>query len=311
MEIPVDRIRKILVATDYSDDARRAENRAAMLSVELKADTLELMTVRNPRIGLPTPAAMAAAVEAREGEVLALRERQEALPASLAREEGPACVRFVRTGSPPAAIVERAEEIRAGLIVVAARGKRFFADLFTRHNNDELIRLSDRPVLLVNTEPGETYRRAVVGVDFSEESREAARVALAIAPCAHFTFVHAFRVIDEDMMLEAGVSTDIINGYRIRARETARGELNRFIEELGPRKQLISRALQHGAPAHVIGTQAKRLNADLIAVGKHGKSRFVEFLLGSVTQRLISQGLCDMLVTTLQDIGGWDHPPAA
>ena len=311
MENPVDRIRKILVATDYSEDARRAENRAAMLSVELKADTLELMTVRNARMGLPTPVAISAAVEAREDEALALRERQEALPASMTREDGPACVRFIRTGSPPSAIVERAEEIGAGLIVVAARGKRFFADLFMRHNDDELIRLSDRPVLLVNAEPREAYRRVVVGVDFSAQSREAARMALAIAPCAHFTFVHAFRDIDEDMMLVAGVSADIINGYRMRARETARGELNRFIEELGPRKQLISRCLQHGAPVHAISAQAKRLNADLIAVGKHGKPRFVEFLLGSVTQRLIGQGLCDMLVTTSQDADGWDHPPAA
>jgi hypothetical protein len=40
MEISVDRIRKILVATDHSNAARRAETRAAMLSVELSAAQL-------------------------------------------------------------------------------------------------------------------------------------------------------------------------------------------------------------------------------------------------------------------------------
>lgn len=298
----MDRIRKILVATDYSEDARCAETRAAMLSVELKAETLELMTVNCTTIDLRAPAAIPADAAACEIESLTLPEW---------RAEGPACVRSARAGSAPHAIVGRAKEIRAGLIVVSARGKRFFADLFRRHNNDELIRLTDRPVLLVCSEPADAYKRVLVAIDFSEESKEAARAALAIAPSAHFTFLHVFRVPNEDMMRETGVSLDLIHGYRIRAREAARTKLNHFIDSLGPRRQLISRAIQHGLPAPVIGAQARQLNADLIALGKHGKSRFVEFLLGSVTRRVVDQGWCDLLVTTAMEPENVDFPPAA
>lgn len=296
----MDRIRKILVATDYSEDARRAETRAAMLSVELKSETLELMTVDCMRIDLRTPAALPA--EIAEGESAALPGWPE---------DGPACVRSIRAGNAPHAIVGRAKEIRAGLIVVAARGKRFFADLFRRHNNDELIRLTDRPVLLVCSEPDDAYQRVLVAIDFSEESKAAARAALAIAPSAHFTFLHVFRVPDEDMMRESGVSLDLIHGYRIRAREAARTKLNDFIDSLGPRKQLISRTIQHGLPASVIGAHARQLNADLIALGKHGKPCFVEFLLGSVTRRVLDQGWCDLLVTTAVESENADFPPAA
>lgn len=306
----MDRIRKILVATDYSEDARRAETRGAMLSVELKVETLELMTIDCTKIELRTPSHSADAVICEE-EPVALLARQGSLSQLLRQAEGLACVRSMRAGSAPHAIVERAREIRAGLIVVAARGKRFFADLFRRHNNDELIRLTDRPVLLVCSEPGDAYKRVLVAIDFSEESKAAARAALAIAPSAHFTFLHVFRVPDEDMMRETGVSLDLIHGYRIRAREAARMKLNAFIDSLGPRKQLISRAIQQGLPASVIGAQARQLNADLIALGKHGKSRFVEFLLGSVTRRVMDQGRCDLLVTTAVESGNVDFPPAA
>lgn len=300
------RIRTILVATDYSENARRAETRAAMLSVELKAETLDLMTVRDDEMS-----ALPDAGDERAAETVTLLEQQEALPALLHHKAGPVCVRSVRTGSPPAAIVERANEIGAGLVVVAARGKRFFANLLTRHHNDELIRLSERPVLLVDSEPTDVYKRVLVAVDFSAESREAAQTALAIAPSAHFIFLHAFRVAGEEMMQGTGVSIDVIHSYRTRARDEARIKLNRFIDELGPRRQLISRAIHHGMPVPVITAQARQLNVDLVALGKHGKSRFVEFLLGSVPQRLLDQGLCDLLVTASPEKGDFDHLPAA
>ena len=52
----MERIGKILAATDDSDHARRAETRAAMLSVQLNSRSLEIMTVQNTRMGLDTPA---------------------------------------------------------------------------------------------------------------------------------------------------------------------------------------------------------------------------------------------------------------
>lgn len=310
-ELIVDRLRKILVATNYSDDARRAETRAAMLSVELNADTLELMAVQNTRMGLRTPATLATTAEVGSDEAVAMLERQEVLPALLRPDAGPACVRSLRVGNPPAALVERANEMNAGLIVVAARGKSFLASLFRRHSNDELIRLSERPVLLVHGEPKGAYRRVLVAVDFSAASQEAARMALMLAPTAHFTFLHVFRVPDEEMMLETGVSVDVVNAYRMRMREAARVRLNSFIDALGPRKQLISRSLLCGSASTVIGTHASQMSADLIAVGKHGKSRFVEFLLGSVTRRLVDRGLCDLLVAACPDTVSGDLPPAA
>lgn len=307
----MNRVKKILVATDYSDNARRAEIRAAMLSLELKAEPLELMTIQNTRMGLRTPATFSSNVEIREDAAILLLERNKDVPAILRQSMGPTRVRTIRTGNPADAIVARADEIDAGLTVVAARGKSFFASLFARDNNDELIRLSERPVLLVNCEPKSAYQKVLVASDFSAASREAARMALTIAPSAHFTFLHVFGVAHEETMLETGTPVEEINDFRMRAREMARGKLNSLIDGLGPRKQFISRSIQHGCPRAVICAQAKQLNADLIAVGKRGKSRLEELLLGSVTQRLLDQEACDVLVADSLEIDEWDQPPAA
>jgi nucleotide-binding universal stress UspA family protein len=132
-----------------------------------------------------------------------------------------------------------------------------------------------------------------------------------VAPSAHFTFLHAFHVPGENIMQEVGVSAEVIHKYRMRARDAAREDLNKLIESLGPRKQLISRTLHNGVTATVIRDQAKRLNADLIALGKHSEPRFAELFPDSTAQRLVDQGSCDVLVTAAPDSWDTDYLPAA
>jgi nucleotide-binding universal stress UspA family protein len=194
------RIQTILVATDYSEQARGAETRAAMLSVELKATTLEILAVQETRMGLNTPATASQST----GLDVAAIDRvlvENRLPVSLSQSvETLQCVRSLAVGKPASAIARRADEMGADLTIVAARSKKFVPDYFTRDDNDELVRLCTRPVLLVHTDPERAYAKVLVAVDFSEESKEVARYALAVAPSAHFTFLHACVVPGEGIM---------------------------------------------------------------------------------------------------------------
>ena len=306
----MDCIRTILVASDDSEHAQHAVSRAAMLGAELNAATVEVMSVCNAKTGQELPSPIPADTENIDNADVALSEARAAAPV-LFRRQAESPTRVLQSTSAPAAIVEHANVIGADLTVVAARRKSFLAGLVTRLRNDELIRLSERPVLLVNREPVTPYRKVLVAVDFSAESQQAARMALAVAPRALFTFLHVFRVTDEDMMIAHGVHKDTLHAYRIHAREEARVRLNSFIDALGPRKQLISRAIEHGIPGPVIHAHAREINADLIVVGKHGKSRFIELFLGSVTERLIDYGDCELLVTTSPYKEEPSMPPAA
>jgi nucleotide-binding universal stress UspA family protein len=288
-------VRMILVATDHSERARHAEVRAEMLGSELNADTVEVMSARYVKT---VPTALPAETVTLQGAGAALRETLATVPTLFLRCADSADSRTPRASISPAAIVERANETAADLTVVAGKPASFFAGIASRFRNEELIRISERPVLLVNREPEKAYKKVLVGIDFSPESWNAARVALAVAPAAQFTFLHVFRVIDEGIMLAHGVSINTIHGYRMQAREAARLRLNSFIEALGPRRQLISRALECGMPAPIIHGHAQEIHADLVVVGKHGKSRFIDLFLGSVTEHLIDYSHCDLLVTT-------------
>jgi nucleotide-binding universal stress UspA family protein len=305
------RIQTILVATDYSEQARRAETRAAMLSVELKASTLEILAVQETRMGLNTPATASQSSELDIGSVDNVLVENR-LPVSLIQSvETLQCIRSLVVGKPASAIARRADELDADLTIVAARSKTFVPDFFTRDHNDELVRLCARPVLLVHEDPARAYTKVLVAVDFSEESKEAARYALAMAPSAHFTFLHACLVPEEGIMRESGLNTEAMNASRMAICEKARGELNLFIAQLGPRKQLITRAIHYGQTVPVLCDYAKRMRADLVAFGRHGRSRFVERLLGSTAQRLMDRANCDLLVASTALPGGWDDRPAA
>jgi nucleotide-binding universal stress UspA family protein len=305
------RIQTILVATDYSEHARRAETRAAMLSVELKASTLEILAVQETRMGVNTPATTSQSTECDVTSVdRALVENR--LPVSFAhRVDALQCIRSLAVGKPASAIARRADELDADLTIVAARSRKFVPDFLTREGNDDLVRLSTRPVLLVHAEPERAYTKVLVAVDFSEESKEAARNALAVAPSAHVTFLHACLVPDEGTMRQSGLNTEAMNASRMALCEKARGELNLFIAQLGPRKQLITRAIHYGQTVPVLCDYARRMRADLIAIGRHGKSCFSERLLGSTAQRLMDRTTCDLLVASTPSPDGWDDRPAA
>ena len=299
--------RTILVATDLSEFAGRAGTRAAMLCASLNWNSVELLNVKES--GLPnalglvlkkTPATAEAALVER-----VMRELR--LICNLLQDNyGVRCAATVKFGRPEAEIVARADELAAGLTVIGAHGGNFFTDLFLGNTADKLARMSKTPLLLVKNQTTEPYRRVLVPVDFSENSMCAAQMALEIAPDAHITFLHVFDVVLEEQMQYLNTAHDTIHDYHVKAAEEARLDLNQFISGLQtgreadhrPGRHSYFRTVAFGHPGHVIYDHAKSIKADLIVMGKHGRSRFEELLLGSVSRHVIEQCFCDVLIVT-------------
>ncbi|HEX2531117.1 MAG TPA: universal stress protein, partial [Burkholderiaceae bacterium] len=152
------------------------------------------------------------------------------------------------------------------------------------------------PLLIVKNEPKQLYRHILVPVDFSEDSKRAAEFALEVAPKADVTFLHAFEVWFEGQMQYAGVSRELIDDYRLKAREEARLKLNQFITGLNAEERYLNRVVTFGIPGPVVREYAKQMQPDLIVMGKHGRSRFAELIIGSVTRDTIDQTDADLLV---------------
>lgn len=292
-------IRRLLVATDFSERSALAEMRAALLCETLNCRALEILTVIDigPREQEPqVPSCVhAASVESRVGQAWKELDR---ISKRIYNKYRIPCRLAVKVGRPTSEIIARADEISADLVVVGAHGAHYSGDLYLGSTADKLARMTTRPLLIVGIEPEGPYQEAFVPVDFSLDSVRAAEMALQVAPKAHVTFLYSFDMRFEEHMLEAGVSTEGILKCRSDAYGYAQRELDRFIADLGPTSQPILRGVRSGASAKMIGRYAELIKPGLVAIGKYGGSRLVELILGSSMRRAANKEICDVLIAS-------------
>jgi nucleotide-binding universal stress UspA family protein len=72
--------------------------------------------------------------------------------------------------------------------------------------------------------------------------------------------------------------------------------LDSLTEELDFGDAKIEKAVLVGEPYQMILETAKGISADLIVMGNRGFSKIKRFFVGSVTQRVISEAPCPVLV---------------
>lgn len=290
-------LKTILVATDFSERAGRAEVRSAMLAAEHTTGRIELVTIKEASQPETLARIVNSTTELAQAQIVATAERELQLRAALLEDNhGVRCECVVRFGSTASQIVNRADEIGADLVVSGAHGGNFFSDLFIGNTADKLVHLSRRPLLIVKSDPAQPYRRVLVPIDFSEDANRAAQFALKIAPEADITFLHAFEVSSEGQIHYANIPRELINDYRIKARETARLDMNKFIDELHANNRHLTRVINFGLPGPSVREHAKATKPDLIVMGKHGRSRVEELIIGSVTRDTIDQTESDILI---------------
>ena len=279
------RIATILAATDFSEGARSAALRAGMLARELNVEKALLLHVV-PRFPLGA-----------ELELRASGAVESALVRLAAELRGACGFEFgTRAESGAVTDVLSAAAREFDLVAVGARGLHPLRDLAIGSTAERLLRKIRRPMLVVKRKPAGPYRRVLVPVDFSKDSRAALALATKMAPNADLNVVHAFEVPFEATLRFAGVEETEIQRYRSERREQARAELNATLEDLGISPERAVRSISHGYAPGVIADAERELGADLLVIGKHGKSRVEELLLGSVTLHALATAQCDVLI---------------
>ena len=289
----------ILVATDLSSHAGRAETRAAMLAQSLGAGKLVLMHVV-PRLPLEALTRIfdRTPLETEQKLLDAARADLAERARHLGEKFGLAIGTAVRIGRPYVEIAKEAEALDAELVVVGGYGAHLMRELFLGATAEKVLRKSRRPVLVVKQEPLSPYKRLLVPVDFSPSSARALDWAQAVAGGAETTVVHVYEAPYESTLRYASVEDKVIEGYQAAARQQAQDAMRAF---LAPRRAAGTDFLQrmlHGHPAAGIRELAEEMRPDLIVMGKHGQTEIEELLLGSVTKHVLFETHCDMLVAT-------------
>lgn len=273
----------ILIATDGAPGSAGALRVGFALARE-RGRAVEILTVlppQNPALYgeiLVAPRAYEMLHAAQEEET---RDRIQAQVAELGAE--PAWEVFVDVGPPPRRIAARAEEIGASVVVVGT-GPRQAPERWLRSETSlRVAQLGRTPLLIVPPDATDLPASALVGVDFSRFSRQAAKtVPSVIRSGGRVVLVHVgWRPAEME-------SLPSLSEFWTTYSQGATARLEVLAEEVRAASGAAVEAhVVAGEPAHELLACARRFNVDLVAAGSHGLGFFDRILMGSVSTRLI------------------------
>lgn len=212
------------------------------------------------------------------------REAQARIDAvvTAARAEGVVCdTQLVYGEDPHHEIVSTAAELAPDLIVLGRRGKRGLARLMVGHATAHVAGHAPCDVLMVPRASLVWSQRILLATDGSTHSTAAARTAQSIAAQCNVpvTVVSATtRSHSPERKAEAHATVD-----RVSAELKAAG--------------IVSEGLvSEGRPDEVVIATATERQADLIVVGSHGRTGLTRLILGSISERIMGQAQCPVLI---------------
>ena len=127
------------------------------------------------------------------------------------------------------------------------------------------------------------FQHILVPTDFSDDAKQAASVAVAIATKfgSRITLVHV--VTPFALMYEDLPSMDFVTPVE----EAARKALARELELLRVNWPSADSLFLRGPAAHEILGAIDSQDVDLVVIGKHGRGVLNRMLVGSVTERVV------------------------
>ena len=290
-------LKRLLAATDFSSSARHAAERAALIARSLGAE-LDLLHVVSLAPLARLQRLVADIPQGIEQSLLDdAEDRLAKLAGNLRQQYGVAVNPRIASGALLEKLAAETEASAADLLVFGARGTGFLRRLLLGAMAMRMVSKTLRPILIVKQPVRQMYRAILVPVDFSRSSLPSIRTARATAPDAEIILLHAFEVPFESRLRFANVDQEVINHYRIAARQDAQEKMHALREQAGLSMDKTRFVILHGDASQHILEQEQELDCDLIVMGKHGENAVEELFLGSVTKRALAESQSDVLVS--------------
>jgi universal stress protein A len=137
-------------------------------------------------------------------------------------------------------------------------------------------------------------RNILVPIDFSEPSEKAATAACALAMKTGATvhLLHAYVIPVESVGLALTVSQQYVTQFVAESK----AQMQELAAKLCPGASMGPLLVESGDPREVITEQAKKLHAELIVMGTHGRRGISRALIGSVAESVVRTAHCSVLV---------------
>jgi nucleotide-binding universal stress UspA family protein len=294
--------KQILCPVDFSEFSRRAVRVARGLARDFEAQ-VDLLHVLDMRAFSPAEAALAPKIQA------ANRRRVEEQMASLAGEEGIEPARVAITeGLPHKAIVQRARELDADLVVMGTHGISGFERLLLGSVTEKVLHQIHIPLLAVSQNVPDSVvakeaegrlNTLLIATDLGTAAIDTVEYAFALGARygARIVLLH---VVPPPMAFFGPMEAPWVGAVDMEdlSRRLEKDSVKR-LEELVPSGLPagceVEFLVQQGHPSAVILDTAREQIADLIIVGAHGHGRSDLGWVGSTCHRVLRAAKCPVL----------------
>ena len=291
-------LQRILFATDFSDDALRAQEYAMYLATAWDATIDVLHVIESPSSSGCEADSIVVMERARDE----AGRRLEQVRDYMARSGLEVVVRQI-VGDPQVHICLAAREREVDLVVLGVQGRTNRLYGLIGAITERVVKEGPCPVLAVpglraevdkpiDTTPHVPIRNILAPLDFSAPSLDAVEYAVQIADGlgAKVTLMHVLEPVCYDLDCGLGM---------IEQEAHKRDHWNRHLLEL--KEVITSRGLpaeveiSGGIPSEAILASVLRHHADLIVMGTHGRRASPERPFGSVAEAVLRRSTCPVL----------------
>ena len=194
----------------------------------------------------------------------------------------------VLEGEPDTTIV--AEAIGTDLVILGDARKPGWRERFVGTTTERVVRMSERPVLMVRRPADRPYQRLFSAFDGSAASCRALSIGLGIASAAQCLVMQA----NETRLLAEFTSRQAGNALVKRHLDTIMTQLKTTLHApllAEPQVQIVE------GYAHILIREGIRdFSPDLVVLGTHARSAAATAFLGSFARDLLADTDCDVLI---------------
>lgn len=290
-------ITHVVVGTDFSSEADLAVNRAALICKNLGAQLHLVHAVHPLDLYAGSELSFSFQTHYQQAQQELVKSQIDLLALKLRKEFEIEVEAVTLIGRAHTEISHYAQQVHAELIVAGAQGEHTLLEKLLGSTSSRLMAVAKCSILIVKNQDPQTppYRHVIAAVNFSTGAEKVPALTRTIAPDAHIEGLLIFDTNQEAHMYKAGMNEALLQQYREHAMTDADNKLSAIFNEqsFGPK---VSRTIRSGYPSQSICNHAEMQHADLIALGKNGKSGIENWLLGSVTKSVAYAAECDVLL---------------
>jgi len=195
-------------------------------------------------------------------------------------------------GNPALVLGDYACSIGAAAIIVAAHREGILRGLAFGSTALRILRHSPCPVLVARDSSVSEYQTAVAAVDIDPASQRVLATTRDLLPQTALSLLHVYRLREEGQLRLRGLSEHDLAPVR----EQVRAEAERGMASLQATVPLASINLAYGLAGSEILSFILSQRSDILVISQHRGPQTEERVLGSVTQFLLYNCPCDLLL---------------